>query len=94
MQHALQSGATAPADNRGNFIPVRKTDILDALVERGQFADDRWRDDFRQICKVRRDGERISVLPPQHALARLDHVWDNYFQYSGARDGAAGHQAP
>jgi hypothetical protein len=33
---------------------------------------------------LRRDGERITVPPPQDALARLDHVWDNYFQYNKA----------
>jgi hypothetical protein len=32
---------------------------------------------------LRRDGERIAVLPPQDTLARLDTVWDGYFQYSG-----------
>jgi hypothetical protein len=33
---------------------------------------------------LRRDGERITVPPPEDALARLDHVWDNYFQYNKA----------
>ena len=35
---------------------------------------------------LRRDGERIAVPPPQDALARLDTVWDNYFQYNVRRD--------
>ncbi len=52
MQHALNGGAPARADDRGNFIPVRKSDILDALAEHGAFADDGQRDRFRQICKV------------------------------------------
>jgi hypothetical protein len=39
---------------------------------------------------LRRDGERISVPPPEDALARLDTVWDNYFQYSGKAPRAAG----
>ena len=34
-----------------------------------------------------RDGERLSVPPPDETLARLDRLWDNYFQYSG--EGAA-----
>jgi hypothetical protein len=33
---------------------------------------------------LRRDGERLSVLPPDQALARLDGVWDAAFRYSGA----------
>jgi Protein of unknown function (DUF3754) len=42
-----------------------------------------------------RDGERLSTLPPDQALARIDQVWDNYFQYNApaasavASDGAA-----
>ena len=31
---------------------------------------------------LRRDGERLSVPPPESALARLDYVWDNYFQFN------------
>ena len=33
---------------------------------------------------LRRDGERLAVPPPEDALARLDTVWDNYFQYNKA----------
>jgi hypothetical protein len=33
---------------------------------------------------LHRDGERISVLPPDQALARLDRVWDDMFRYSAA----------
>ena len=28
-----------------------------------------------------RDGERLAVPPPNEARARLDQVWDNYFQF-------------
>jgi uncharacterized protein DUF3754 len=31
---------------------------------------------------LRRDGDRLSVPPPEDALARLDYHWDNYFQYN------------
>jgi hypothetical protein len=31
---------------------------------------------------LRRDGARLSVPPPEAALARLDYVWDNYFQFN------------
>jgi hypothetical protein len=34
---------------------------------------------------LRRDGTRLSVLPPLPALARLDEVWDNYFQFNAAK---------
>jgi hypothetical protein len=31
---------------------------------------------------LRRDGERLSVLPLDAALRRLDQVWDNFFPYA------------
>jgi hypothetical protein len=31
---------------------------------------------------LRRDGERLSVPPPAEALACLDRVWDDYFQFN------------
>ena len=31
-------------------------------------------------------GERIAVPAPQDALARLDTVWDGYFQYSAKQE--------
>jgi Protein of unknown function (DUF3754) len=31
---------------------------------------------------LRRDGDRLSVPPPEDALVRLDYHWDNYFQYN------------
>jgi len=38
---------------------------------------------------LKRDGERLSVPPPQEALARLDYQWDNYFQFNVAPPQAA-----
>ena len=38
---------------------------------------------------LQRDGERLSVPPPDGALARLDFIWDNYFQYNKAAAAAA-----
>ena len=52
MQKAVRETAVSAADIKDNFIPVRKTDILDALVEHAAFADERERDYFRQICKL------------------------------------------
>jgi hypothetical protein len=39
---------------------------------------------------LRRDGERLSVPAPEAALARLDYIWDNYFQFNVAETEAAG----
>jgi hypothetical protein len=32
---------------------------------------------------LRRDGDRLSVLPLDEALVRLDQLWDNFFPYAG-----------
>lgn len=37
---------------RNQFIPVRKSDILDALVEHGQLASETRKAQFRQVCRV------------------------------------------
>jgi hypothetical protein len=39
-------------DGFDQFIPVRKGDILDALVEQGAFASDDDRDKFRRLCEM------------------------------------------
>jgi hypothetical protein len=37
---------------------------------------------------LRHEGDRFSVLAPDAALARLDQVWDDYFQYSAGTKAA------
>jgi hypothetical protein len=33
---------------------------------------------------LRRDGDRLSVPPPDETLAKLDRVWDDFFQFEAA----------
>jgi hypothetical protein len=37
---------------------------------------------------LQRQGERLSVLPLDDALARLDSIWDDFFRFEGARAAA------
>jgi hypothetical protein len=37
---------------------------------------------LERLGLLKHDGERLSVLPPEAALERLDYEWDNYFQYN------------
>ncbi|MEI8152265.1 MAG: TMEM143 family protein [Hyphomicrobiales bacterium] len=39
---------------------------------------------------LKRQGERLSVVPLDEALARLDRVWDNFFPLDGARQATLG----
>jgi hypothetical protein len=38
---------------------------------------------------LERNGERLSVLPPQQALVVLDRIWDNFFPYANASSAVA-----
>jgi len=39
---------------------------------------------LERLGLLKHDGERLTVRPPEEALARLDYEWDNYFQYNVA----------
>jgi hypothetical protein len=43
---------------------------------------------LERLGLLRRDEGRLSVPPSQEALARIDFVWDNYFQYNKAAEAA------
>ena len=38
-----------------------------------------------RLALLKRDGERLSVLPLDRALVRLDQIWDDFFPYASAR---------
>jgi uncharacterized protein DUF3754 len=76
MQHGLHRAEATQTDERGNFIPVRKADIIDALVERGQFADDGQREQFRQICKV------LAAVYHYEYFDRLETLRNAYYYFN------------
>ena len=76
MQQAAHGGAPAPIDERGNFIPIRKSDILDALIEGGAFADDRRREEFRQICKM------LAAVYHYEYFDRLEKLKHAYYYFN------------
>jgi hypothetical protein len=48
MTDAAVDGVAA---ERGQFIPVRKADLLDALVEHGLLGSEAGRARFREVCR-------------------------------------------
>ena len=40
------------APDRDRFIPIRKADILDALIDHGRIASGAERDQFRRLCRI------------------------------------------
>jgi hypothetical protein len=63
------------ADDRDHFIAVRKTDILDALIDHGHLADDARRDGFRQVCR------RLAAIFHYEYFAELERLRDDYFYF-------------
>ncbi len=39
-----------------------------------------------RLALLRRDGDRLSVIPLDEALVQLDRVWDNFFPFDNKRD--------
>ena len=68
-----------PADaagDREHFIAVRKTDILDALIDHGHLADDAQRDGFRQVCRL------IAAIYHYEYFGALERLRDDYFYFN------------
>jgi hypothetical protein len=63
------------AGDRDHFIAVRKTDILDALIEHGGLTDD-TRDQFRRICRL------LAAIYHYEYFAELERLRDDYFYFN------------
>jgi hypothetical protein len=64
-----------PAGDRDHFIAVRKTDILDALIEHGRLAD-HTRDQFRRTCRL------LAAIYHYEYFAELERLRDDYFYFN------------
>jgi hypothetical protein len=64
------------AGDREHFIAVRKTDILDALIDHGHLADEAQRDGFRQVCRL------IAAIYHYEYFGALERLRDDYFYFN------------
>jgi uncharacterized protein DUF3754 len=74
MPEGEDSGVPAVADG-DQFIPVRKIDLLDALIEHGSFAGDD-RDKFRQLCRL------LGAIYHYEYFDRLERLRADYFYFN------------
>ncbi|MGD0025064.1 MAG: TMEM143 family protein [Xanthobacteraceae bacterium] len=58
------------------FIPVRKNDIIDALVKKGAFASDAEREKFRQLCQM------LASIYHYEYFALLERLRHDYYYFS------------
>ncbi len=64
------------ADDRDHFIAVRKTDILDALIEHGRLAEAAQREQFAQVCR------RLGAIYHYEYFAELEALRDDYYYFN------------
>jgi hypothetical protein len=74
--HTADRRSTEVAGDRGHFIAVRKTDLLDALIAHGQLADDARRGLFRQVCLL------LAAIYHYEYFAELERLRDDYFYFN------------
>jgi hypothetical protein len=87
----MTSGTTDRRQNAGDrdhFIAVRKTDILDALIEHGRLAEGAERERFRRICRV------LAAILHHEFFAELERLRDDYFYFNPAVEPHARLDAP
>ncbi len=58
---------------RDRFIPVRKSDILDALIEQGAFIGNEACDKFRRLC------EMLASIYHYEYFATLERLRSDYY---------------
>jgi hypothetical protein len=61
---------------RDRFIPVRKNDILDALIEQGAFIGDGAGDKFRRLC------EMLASIYHYEYFATLERLRSDYYYFN------------
>jgi len=68
------------AAERDQFIPVRKADLLDALIEHGSLGSEAERAEFRQICRV------LAAIYHYQYFERLERLRHDYFYFDPELD--------
>jgi len=74
------NGHDTTPEGRDQFIPVRKSDILDALVENGQLGDDALKAQFRQVCRM------LGAIYHYEYFERLEVLRRDYYYFNPELD--------
>jgi hypothetical protein len=73
------NGHDTTPEARDQFIPVRKSDILDALVDNGQLTDDA-KAQFRQVCRM------LGAIYHYEYFERLEVLRKDYYYFNPELD--------
>ncbi|HEY7248635.1 MAG TPA: TMEM143 family protein [Xanthobacteraceae bacterium] len=69
------AGADERAATRERFIPVRKAELLDALIEHGALGSEAEREQFRQICRS------LAAIFHYQYFEQLERLRHDYFYF-------------
>src|SRR5215470_2581828 len=74
------NGQDSTADGRDQFIPVRKCDITDALIEHGQLTSESSKSQFRQVCRM------LGAIFHYEYFERLEILRKDYYYFDPEHD--------
>jgi len=74
------NGQDSTSDGRDQFIPVRKCDITDALIEHGQLTDEASKSQFRQVCRM------LGAIFHYEYFERLEALRRDYYYFDPGHD--------
>jgi len=73
---ALPNSKQSAGAGHDQFVPIRKSDILAALIERGAFADDAEREKFRRLC------EMLASIYHYEYFEALERLRNDYYYFN------------
>jgi hypothetical protein len=80
VKNAGGQASSGPADERDQFIPVRKADLLDALIEHGPLGSETERAKFRQVCRF------LAAIYHHEYFDQLERLRHDYFYFNPELD--------
>jgi len=80
MQDKIRTDRVAKSPSRDRFIPVRKEDILDALIDHGAISGDGHRKQFRELCRM------LAAIFHYEYFTQLEKLRHDYFYFDPQLD--------
>src|SRR5437868_11854652 len=83
MEGQSSSKRLAAMHDRDRFIPVRKDDILEALIDHGMISGEGQREQFRQLCRM------LAAIFHYEYFTQLEKLRHAYFYFDPQLDAPA-----
>jgi hypothetical protein len=87
MDQASAGASRGGEDERDHFIPVRKIDVLDALIEHGSLSSEAEQEKFRQFARL------LGAIYHYEYFDQLERLRNDYYYFRPDLDGQVASQA-